>query len=315
MSYSVLQMLQLLIWRPHDMRCIFLCVLCIAFVSVLTIWDVMNNVTVQKNYIQNYTNHYIYSYRNISQQEKSNLSNLARYLFFGDAFPAQPEKNFTILIWKFGPKIHRRLIQSYTGVDKDPFENCSVKNCKIEYNDKYLNSSDAVMFHLHRLPGRSGVPSYRKPHQRWIFLSDESPYHTFMMSPKSKMRDFNGVFNWSMSYRMDSDVPVPYGRTVALSVPRMSLNVAANKTKFIAAMGSNCGGRNNRWDYIRKLSKIVPVDTFGRCGKLKCLGHYNKACPVLKQYKFYLAFENRIVRNTLQRSFGITPTRTVLYPS
>merc|ERR1712002_576578 len=116
------------------------------------------------------------------------------------------------------------------------------------------------------------------------------------MSPASKMRDFNGVFNWSMSYRMDTDVPVPYGRTVALSKEEqlhyVHIDVAASKTKFLAAMGSNCGGHNSRWKYINQLSKIVAVDTYGHCGKLKCQGHYDKPCPLLKQYKFFLSFEN-----------------------
>lgn len=34
------------------------------------------------------------------------------------------------------------------------------------------------------------------------------------------------------------------------------------------------------------------LDTYGRCGDLKCPGTFATDCPALNDYKFYLAFEN-----------------------
>ncbi|XP_068087138.1 glycoprotein 3-alpha-L-fucosyltransferase A isoform X2 [Anabrus simplex] len=103
---------------------------------------------------------------------------------------------------------------------------------------------------------------------------------------------------------MDSDVPVPYGRTIPLDPEEqrqiyMTLphNYAKDKTALVAVMGSNCGGRNGRWDYIHELQKHVRVDVYGRCGNLNCPGHFTKECSALSKYKFYLAFENSNCRD------------------
>jgi hypothetical protein len=81
----------------------------------------------------------------------------------------------------------------------DPFEHCSVKNCEITYDDKALESADIVIFHLHRMKNGELPETNRSSSQIWAFLTDESPFHTFM--GKNKLINYNGVFNWSMTYR------------------------------------------------------------------------------------------------------------------
>lgn len=108
-----------------------------------------------------------------------------------------------------------------------------------------------------------------------------------------------------MSYRMDSDIPVPYGRTIPISSTRNSFNNLTylynyfinSKTKLVAIMASNCSGKNKRWEYIRSLESILgnDLDIYGRCkggNKTACPGHFDTDCPALNAYKFYLAFEN-----------------------
>jgi hypothetical protein len=88
----------------------------------------------------------------------------------------------------------------------DPFQDCSVSNCRLTYNSCELNMADAVLFHLHRTPSRKFLPDPETPrpaHQRWVFLTDENPFHTFTLgSDSTKMKDYNGIFNWSMTYRL-----------------------------------------------------------------------------------------------------------------
>ncbi|XP_076332811.1 4-galactosyl-N-acetylglucosaminide 3-alpha-L-fucosyltransferase FUT6-like [Tachypleus tridentatus] len=207
-------------------------------------------------------------------------------------------KNYTILFWKHGKRMLRRFLRSYGKVEHDPFQFCSVRNCRVQIDDvNDLNESDAVMIHLHRTQGPNTLPPYRLPHQRWIFFTDESPLHTFLVTREFTMKDYNGYFNWSMTYRSDSDIPVPYGRTVPLSKAEKAQinslpNYAKLKSRLVAVMGSNCGGANKRWQYIHSLEKYLKVDIFGHCGKLKCPGHFTTDCLILKEYKFYLAFEN-----------------------
>lgn len=70
--------------------------------------------------------------------------------------------------------------------------------------------------------------------------------------------------------RLDADIPVPYGRTVIKPQPT-PVQLVLNKRKdvLIAVLGSNCGGKNKRWDYIRELQKYITVHVYGGCGKFK----------------------------------------------
>lgn len=80
---------------------------------------------------------------------------------------------------------------------------CSVKNCRVSFDDNDLNNADAVVFHLQRTEGVQDLPienDSRPANQRWVFLTDEAPLRPFM-SGKIRLKDFNGKFNWSMTYR------------------------------------------------------------------------------------------------------------------
>ena len=63
-------------------------------------------------------------------------------------------------------------------------------------------------FHQRSLTLRD-KPSRRRPEQRYVHWSFESPVHTFY--DLTDLKDLNNFFNWSMTYRLDSDFPVPYG--------------------------------------------------------------------------------------------------------
>ncbi|KAK0080203.1 hypothetical protein PV325_000301 [Microctonus aethiopoides] len=212
-----------------------------------------------------------------------------------------------INVWKYGSTLERRHIYRFQKSKKfSPWDGCSVNNCQLSYDEKDLERADAVLFHLHRMTKEDAKEialwsrKKRRPSQLWIFLIDESPMHT-VIHP-----EYNGLFNWSMNYRIDSDVPVPYGRTVLqrhdINFHQFNINhIMKNKTKFIAVMGSNCSNgprsSSNRWEYVKKLFEYLPgqLDIYGRClnGNITaCPGHFGVDCPLLNNYKFYLAFEN-----------------------
>lgn len=197
-------------------------------------------------------------------------------------------------------------VRFFSTIRFSPWANCPVQ-CLLSYNSNDLEQADAVIFHLHRIKNVDELPTRRNYNQRWIFLTDESPMHTFLYGSQ-KLSDYNKLFNWSMTYRMDSDIPVPYGRTVqsssTLTTQSLIYKKLKKKKKLLAIMGSNCGGNNNRWNYVRKLKNVLGnnLDIFGHClngNKTICPGHFRKDCDKLEEYKFYLSFENSNCRQYL----------------
>ncbi|XP_044758476.1 alpha-(1,3)-fucosyltransferase 7-like isoform X2 [Coccinella septempunctata] len=235
------------------------------------------------------------SWRNLSDKEKSRLSVLGRILYLEEERPPQKDRQFQVLFWKYGKYVTNRHLNFYTKEKHNPLQDCSVNNCKFSFDDRDLHKADLVVFHLHRTKGLEDLPSEHKKDQIWTFLTDESPHHTFLGS-KLKIQLFNGKFNWSMSYRMDSDIPVPYGRTRKLATTvgfETEELFEKRRDKLVTILGSNCGGKNHRWQYVKKLNMTIPVDVYGGCGnKTACPGHFKSDCPAINKYLFYLSFEN-----------------------
>nr|XP_012233408.1 PREDICTED: alpha-(1,3)-fucosyltransferase 6-like [Linepithema humile]XP_012233409.1 PREDICTED: alpha-(1,3)-fucosyltransferase 6-like [Linepithema humile]XP_012233410.1 PREDICTED: alpha-(1,3)-fucosyltransferase 6-like [Linepithema humile]XP_012233411.1 PREDICTED: alpha-(1,3)-fucosyltransferase 6-like [Linepithema humile]XP_012233412.1 PREDICTED: alpha-(1,3)-fucosyltransferase 6-like [Linepithema humile]XP_012233413.1 PREDICTED: alpha-(1,3)-fucosyltransferase 6-like [Linepithema humile]XP_01 len=247
--------------------------------------------------------------RGFTNEQVKNISALGKWLLAPEGSPP-PDSNATngsylILIWKHGSFLERRHIRRFTFNKFSPWDQCSVRDCILSYDEKDLHQADAVVFHLHRTKSPSELPVRSRVDQWWIFLTDESPFHTFLHN-RQKLSDYDGLFNWSMSYRMDSDVPVPYGRTVRISsdVSSRDAVVGTSKTKLVAVMGSNCGGRNGRWSYVKALKSSLrdDLDVLGRClngNSTVCPGHFDRDCAALNAYKFYLSFENSNCREYL----------------
>ncbi|XP_044272624.1 alpha-(1,3)-fucosyltransferase 7-like [Tribolium madens] len=233
------------------------------------------------------------NWRGLTETEISKLSVLGRILYLEEEPPqiADPKRNYQIFVWKYGKTIENRHLKQYGNQFVNPFSDCPVQNCHITYNETALKTADIVIFHMHRM--KPGDLPKRTSHesQIWAFLTDESPHHTFLSA--NNLTNYNGVFNWSMTYRMDADIPVPYGRTILRKTPIEQDSILKRRDVLVAIMGSNCGGTNKRWEYVKELQKHIVVDTYGGCGSIKtCPGHFKKDCPQLGEYLFYLSFEN-----------------------
>lgn len=101
-----------------------------------------------------------------------------------------------------------------------------------------------------------------------------------------------------MTYRRDSDVVDLYKHgTIRASQSRDSYDrIIKNKSKLVAWFVSSCKTAGRREDYVRELSRFIPVDIYGKCGNLTCgesPGNQVECYEMLRsQYKFYLSFEN-----------------------
>ena len=98
-----------------------------------------------------------------------------------------------------------------------------------------------------------------------------------------------------MTYRSDSDIPIPYGwledkrkpsnyiRTSADNTkdfwpsfdmdwkPSQKLkDMVRKKTKLVSWIVSNCWSSSHRETYVRQLMNYIPVDIMGECGSIYC---------------------------------------------
>uniref|UniRef100_A0A8D0GB03 Fucosyltransferase n=1 Tax=Sphenodon punctatus TaxID=8508 RepID=A0A8D0GB03_SPHPU len=159
----------------------------------------------------------------------------------------------------------------------------NITGCRLSANRSRYLEAQAVLFH-HRdliLHGPSQLPHARPPAQRWVWMNFESPSH----SPG--LRDLADIFNWTMSYRVDSDIFMPYGYLSAIGAP--SRLGVPRKTKLVAWVISNWNEEHARVRYYQRLKRYLPIDVYGAQGlELK----EGDVVRTVSEYKFYLAFEN-----------------------
>ena len=85
------------------------------------------------------------------------------------------------------------------------FKDCEVPTCVVTYNRSRLSEADAVGFHHRDMPRR--LPSRNSPRQIWFYFVLENPLHVTMNAD-----GYCRVFNWTMSYRRESEIYTPYGK-------------------------------------------------------------------------------------------------------
>ena len=200
---------------------------------------------------------------------------------------------------------------------------CTVRNCRISYDKKDLNISDAVIFHGQDIDyldlSKLSKTVKHRAKQRWIFFIHENPmYFT---------KDFNtlkGVFNWTMTYKLDSDIFVPY----AYYFPKTSKNLGnevnidsqyhgEGKDRLVAWMVSHCGKQRDK--LVKKLMEYIPVHVYGGCGpkfsQNRTCNRMDKNClKTLRRYKFYLAFENANCVDYITERYWITSLQNNIVP-
>uniref|UniRef100_A0A336LTI5 Fucosyltransferase n=1 Tax=Culicoides sonorensis TaxID=179676 RepID=A0A336LTI5_CULSO len=177
---------------------------------------------------------------------------------------------------------------------------CPVNTCKITGGREHAAKADLILYKDYFIP--TGVE--RHPSQIFMLYLLECPYHT----PNIKFPD---SFNWTATYRRDSDIVAPYEKWEYYD-PRIKQieqdrNYALNKTKKVAWFVSNCGARNGRLQFAHELQKYIDVDIYGFCGEYKCpRSNAEKCFEVLDHdYKFYLAFENSNCKDYITEKFFV----------
>ncbi|GAV00600.1 hypothetical protein RvY_11426 [Ramazzottius varieornatus] len=185
---------------------------------------------------------------------------------------------------------------------------CPQKHCTMTRNRSVLADSPVVLFHMRETTSPDQLPVRGNTQQRWVFAMKEPPVYS-----EFDAQSFNGLFDWTMTYRPDSDIPWPYGSFYLFSKLKSTLpdyhkiktesqksqtipddGTEPRRQKSVTWIVSRCKSGSKREDFVAELQKYIDVDVYGRCGPLRCTrGNGSDSCQArIKDYHFYLAFEN-----------------------
>ncbi|XP_039252006.2 4-galactosyl-N-acetylglucosaminide 3-alpha-L-fucosyltransferase FUT6-like [Styela clava] len=196
--------------------------------------------------------------------------------------------------------------------------------CDVSWDRNEYATSDAILFYMKSCSSRD-LPNARKRsrHQAFVWWAHESPW-TVLHYYGHKLEDFNNYFNWTMTYRRDSDILASFAPTPSMDYllyrfdrkgemvnkkllkrPVMSNTSFAiqkkklldSKSRMIAWVASDCDvteGASERLKLVEKLERLgnIHLDKFGKCANAEIPYNYTVLFQTLKPYKFYLAFEN-----------------------
>ena len=156
--------------------------------------------------------------------------------------------------------------------------------------------ADAVLMQLNRLE-RIRCPPLRRLGQVFVMVEREP------RTTRLRLKIFENIFNWTMTYRRDSDIFYPYGKIVERTekLPEKNYSeIYRRKKKGIVWFVSHCKTNSQREKYIEELNKYIEVDIVGKCGRLRCPKHGKEAKKCLpkfeEDYFFRFAFENTYLK-------------------
>ena len=193
---------------------------------------------------------------------------------------------------------------STTGVN-GCLKTCAYKNCETNTNITSIRQSSAVIF-CTTTNGVGQTPplnsTERPADQVWIFFAMESPVHLNNYYKQFRPTWINSL-NWSMNYRLDSDIIIPYGYlTTRKTLPeRNYTEIFKNKTKFAAWVVSNCHTMSLREKIVEQMKAHgLEIDVYGGCGQQLTADPLEM---INKSYKFYLGFENSLCSDYITEKF------------
>lgn len=207
------------------------------------------------------------------------------------------------------------------GQDREAFMNkkCLYQNCFVTDNQTYLNNItefDALVFNIVELRTNTSLPmpETRSPHQKYVLVSRESAVY-YPLPPS-----FDGYFNWTWTYKLDSDISYKYitvrnkrGNVIGpnKNIQWMNINKMKPTSKYIkrklrhktyAAVWfvSNCDSSSKRETFAFNLKEELislglDLDVYGSCGNYNCpRDGWEQECHAIieSDYYFYLSFEN-----------------------
>ncbi|XP_047237954.1 alpha-(1,3)-fucosyltransferase 7-like [Girardinichthys multiradiatus] len=190
------------------------------------------------------------------------------------------QRNVSILLW------HWPFGHSYSLSGDKCLEMTGISNCSLTDDRSTYLTADVVVFHHYELSNRASALLLHLPRptaQRWVWLSMEPPINN------ANVKQFNGVFNWTMSYRHDADIPIPYGKTLP-GAGKQGFQRFSDRSCFASWVVSKYKPNQTRNDVYQSLKKYIPIQVYGAWNK-KPLPD-DRLLPTISNCLFYLSFEN-----------------------
>ncbi|HOE41542.1 MAG TPA: glycosyltransferase family 10 [Rhodoferax sp.] len=165
-----------------------------------------------------------------------------------------------------------------------------------------FGTADAVVFHIPqwRYGHGESMPG-KPPGQIWVAWSMECEENYPLLRDAAFMRHFD----FSMTYRLDSDFPVTYVSQSLDTALRAPGQVSPSQG-LVAAFISSPYNRSGRQAYFQELARWLSIDSYGKFLRNRTLpadvGQASKL-TTLAGYKFTLAFENACARDYVTEKF------------
>jgi hypothetical protein len=172
-------------------------------------------------------------------------------------------------------------------------------DCEVTTDHGRFPEADAVIFHL---PSMGTVwPGVKPGRQKWVVWSMESDVNYPQLADPA----FMSRFDLTMTYRLDSDVPIPYLEPETLHEFRKPPREKTADAD-VAYFASNPRDRNGRNEYVAALMQHIAIHSYGRCLGNRALAEdrgRDTKLQVTAQYKFTLAFENSTTTDYVTEKF------------
>ena len=184
-------------------------------------------------------------------------------------------------------------------------QRCLYSNCISTSDKSFLKKSSAILFCTTCEKMGRGPPlkiDERPANQVWVIFSNEPP-HNHLYQDDFRHHLWKDTINWSMTYRQDSDIFMPYGYLQSRShIPERNYSeIFRRKTKFAAWVVSHCGASSMRDSFVRKLQGYgLPIDIYGKCGTPL---EEHAIHMINNTYKFYLSLENAYCKDYVTEKF------------
>ena len=182
--------------------------------------------------------------------------------------------------------------------------------CRVTNNLSHFSQADAVVYHARDKINWRFARRNRRRRQRFVFTLWEPPTYT------PDLHSFKKFFNWTMTYRSDSDIVAPYYfgssyvhrssvfyqmmlrenpnlRSRTADHRPSNETLAKKKLGIVAGLVSNCGGFSRRLAIVRHLRKLIDIKIYGKCGE-PCPPLIDCRQYIAQNYYFFLSIENSL---------------------